>query len=73
MLAIEDTVVSEDNRAEVMMEAGLGFIRSGDREAALSFFQDAVHLFREAHDDRSAAIAQAWLDVAANRAMRAAR
>ncbi len=52
----------DDNRAEVMMEAGLGFVRAGDRKTALSFFADAAFLFRERHDERSAAIAQGWLD-----------
>ena len=54
----------DDNRAEVMMEAGLGFARAGDRQTALSFFADAAFLFREMHDERSAAVAQGWLDAA---------
>jgi hypothetical protein len=54
----------DDNRAEVMMEAGLGFARAGDRQKALSFFADAAFLFREQHDERSAAVAQGWLDAA---------
>jgi hypothetical protein len=64
MSASEGAALVEDNRAEVMMEAGLGFVRAGDRKTALSFFADAAYLFREMHDDRSAAIAQAWLDAA---------
>jgi hypothetical protein len=52
----------EDNRAEVMMEAGLGFVRAGDLQTALSFFADAAYLFRERRDERSAGMAQAWLD-----------
>jgi hypothetical protein len=59
---LKGDVVVEDNRAEVMMEAGLGFVRAGDRATALSFFADAAALFSEMHDHRSAASAQAWLD-----------
>jgi hypothetical protein len=54
----------DDNRAEVMMAAGLGFARAGDRKTATSFFADAAHLFREKHDYRSANLAQAWVDAA---------
>jgi hypothetical protein len=63
-MSTEGIVMADDNRAEVMMEAGLGFVRAGDRQTALSFFADAAYLFREAHDERSAAIAQGWLDAA---------
>jgi hypothetical protein len=62
MFASEAVAVTQGNRAEVMMEAALSSARAEDWRAAQSFFEDAAYLFREARDNRSAAMAESWLD-----------
>lgn len=50
-----------ENWAQVMMEVGISCVLAGDRENAITFFNDAAELFGAREDHQSVAIARGWL------------